>query len=88
VTTGRVYRLQLLLTLASVVLGSQSRWTHDHILLSQIRDSTYLEDQVPVLYPPGTGRSSYNHRHWVPFTSPFTTRRTTMEVFEPTSTQE
>jgi hypothetical protein len=31
---GRVYRLELLLALASaVILGSKSRRTHDHILL-------------------------------------------------------
>jgi hypothetical protein len=36
---GRVCRLQLLLALASaVILGSESRLTRDHILLSQIRD--------------------------------------------------
>jgi hypothetical protein len=41
---GQVCRLQLLLVLASaVILGSQSRGTHDHILLSQIRDSPNLE---------------------------------------------
>jgi hypothetical protein len=35
----RVYRLQLLLALTSaVILGSESRGTSDHILLSQIRD--------------------------------------------------
>jgi hypothetical protein len=35
----RVCRLQLLLVLASpVILGSESRGTRDHILLSQIRD--------------------------------------------------
>jgi hypothetical protein len=46
---GRVCRLQLLLALASaVILGPKSRETHDHILLSQIRDSQILEDQVPV----------------------------------------
>jgi hypothetical protein len=39
----------LLLVLASaVILGSKSRGTHDHILLSQIRVSPNLEDQVPV----------------------------------------
>jgi hypothetical protein len=38
-TRGRVCCLQLLLTLASaVILGSESRGTRDHILLSQIRD--------------------------------------------------
>jgi hypothetical protein len=36
---GRVCRLQLLLALASaVILGSESRGTRDHILLSQFRD--------------------------------------------------
>jgi hypothetical protein len=38
-TRGRVCRLQLLLALASaVILGSESRGTRDHIVLSQIRD--------------------------------------------------
>jgi hypothetical protein len=37
-TRGRVCRLQLLLALVSaVILGSESRGTRDHILLSQIR---------------------------------------------------
>jgi hypothetical protein len=45
---GWVYRLKLLLVLPSaVILRSESRGTHDHILLSQIRDSSNLEDQVP-----------------------------------------
>jgi hypothetical protein len=53
--------LQLLLVLASsVILRSESRGTHDHILLSQIRDSPHLESQVPQeqgvpKIPPGTG---------------------------------
>jgi hypothetical protein len=63
---GCVCRLQLLPALASVViLRSESRGTHDHILLSQIRDSPQLggpgpciytpqEDNGPVI-PPGTG---------------------------------
>jgi hypothetical protein len=38
-TRGRIYRLQILLVLASaVIFGSESRGTRDHILLSQIRD--------------------------------------------------
>jgi hypothetical protein len=37
---------------SAVILGSESRWTHDIILLSQIRDSPNLEGQVPVfIYP-------------------------------------
>jgi hypothetical protein len=35
------------------------------------------------LYPPGTGWSSYTPRHWVPFLSPPTTRRATVELFDP-----
>jgi hypothetical protein len=52
-TRERVCRLQLLLVLASaVILGSESRGTRDHILLSQIRDSPNLEGQVPVFISP------------------------------------
>jgi hypothetical protein len=52
-TRGWICRLQLLLALASAVrLRSVSRGTHDHILLSQIRDSPNLESQVPVLISP------------------------------------
>jgi hypothetical protein len=50
---GCVCRLQLLLAFASaLILGSESRGTHDHILLSQIRDSPNLEGQVPVFIIP------------------------------------
>jgi hypothetical protein len=50
---GRICRLRLLLVLAStVILGSKSHWTHDHILLSQIRDSPNLDGQVPVYVSP------------------------------------
>jgi hypothetical protein len=72
---GWVCRLQLLLALANtVVLRSKSRGTHDHNLLSQIRDSSNLEDRSPYLYPPGTGWPSYTPRHWVPFRIPASTR--------------
>jgi hypothetical protein len=75
--------LQLPLTLGSaVILGYESRGTHDRTLLSQIRDSLNLEGQVPVFISPGTGWPSYTPRHWVPFLSPPTTRRATVEVFE------
>jgi hypothetical protein len=40
----------------------------------------------PYLYPPRTRWPSYNPRHWVPFSSPPTTRRATVEVLEPAST--
>jgi hypothetical protein len=52
-TRGRVCRLQLLLVLAStVILGSESHGTRDHILLSQIWDSPNLEGQIPVFLSP------------------------------------
>jgi hypothetical protein len=87
-TRGRVCRLQLLLDLASaVILRSESLGTHDHILLSQIRDSLNLEGQVPVFMSPRNGWPNCTTRHWVPFSSPATTRRATMEVFEPASTR-
>jgi hypothetical protein len=86
-TRGRVCRLQLLLALASAVIHrSVSRGAHDHVFLSQIRDFPNLEDQVRI-YPPGTEWPSYTPRHWVPFSSPSTTRRATVEVFEPSSTR-
>jgi hypothetical protein len=57
-TRGWVCRLQLLLVLASaVILSSESRETHDHILMFQIRDSPrpriYIpqEQGSPVIHP-------------------------------------
>jgi hypothetical protein len=58
-----VCRLLLLLALASVViLRSESRGDHDHILLSQIRDSTNLESQVPVFISSGNRVARYPFR--------------------------
>jgi hypothetical protein len=52
-TRGRVCRLQLFLALTSAaILGSESHGTHDHILLSQIRESSNLESQVPLFISP------------------------------------
>jgi hypothetical protein len=44
---------------SAVILGSEYRRTHDHILLSQIRDSPNLQGQVPVFISPGTGWPGY-----------------------------
>jgi hypothetical protein len=50
---GWVCRLQLLLVLGSAfILKSESRRTHDFILLSQIREFPNLEDQMPVFTSP------------------------------------
>jgi hypothetical protein len=52
-TRGWDCRLQLLLVLArAIILRSESRGIHDHILLSQIRDSSNLEGQVPIFISP------------------------------------
>jgi hypothetical protein len=52
-TRGWICLLQMLLVLASaIILKSESHGTHDHILLSQIRDSLNLEDQVPAFISP------------------------------------
>jgi hypothetical protein len=52
-TRGGVCLSQLLLVLASaVILRSERRGTHDHILLSQIRDSTNQEGQIPIFIFP------------------------------------
>jgi hypothetical protein len=57
-TRGRVCHLQLLLAFAgTVILGSEPRGTRDHILLSQIRDSSKLGGggPVPVFIPQEQG---------------------------------
>jgi hypothetical protein len=51
-TRGWVCRLLLLALASAVILRSESYGTHDHILLSQIRDSPDLKDQVPVFISP------------------------------------
>jgi hypothetical protein len=87
-TRGWVCHLQLLLALASaVILWSESRGTHDHILLSQIRNSPNLEGQVPVFIVPRNRGGGYTLRHWVSFLATPTTRRDTVDVFDPASTQ-
>jgi hypothetical protein len=65
-TRERVCRLQFLLVVGSaVILGSQSRVTRDHILLSQIQTPPVWRGRSPYLYPPGTGWPNYTPRHWV-----------------------
>jgi hypothetical protein len=41
----------------------------------------------PYSYPPGIGWPSFIPGHWVPFPSPLTTLRATVEVFQPASTR-
>jgi hypothetical protein len=84
---GFVRCLQFPLGLASaVILRSEFRGTHDHILLSQIRDSPNLEGQVLIFLSAGTEWPSYTPRPWLPSTPPPTTRRAIVKVFEPAYT--
>jgi hypothetical protein len=86
-TRGRVCRLHLLLALASaVILGFEFRGTHDHILLSQVRDSPNLEGQVSVFISP-RNRVVQLYPQVLGLSSPSTTLRTPVEVFKPTSTR-
>jgi hypothetical protein len=49
----KVCHLQFLVVFVSaVILGCESRGTHDHILVSQIQDSSNLEGQVAVFISP------------------------------------
>jgi hypothetical protein len=84
-TRERVCHLQLLLVLASAVnLGSESLRTREHILLSQIPHSPNLEGQVTLFISPRNKVAQLYPWRWIPFASPPTTRRVTVEVFEPT----
>jgi hypothetical protein len=86
-TRGWVCRLQLLLALASaVILGSASCGTW-HFTASDLRLPQTWRARSPYLYLPGTGWPSYTPRHWAPFSSPPTTRRATVEVFDRASTR-
>jgi hypothetical protein len=44
--------------------------------------------RFPYLYPPGTAWPGYTPRHWVSLSLPPTTRRVTVELFDPTSTRD
>jgi hypothetical protein len=59
-------------------------WPHFTVSDSRLPN---LEARFPYLYSPRTGWPSYTLRHWVLFSSPSTTRRTTVEVFHPASTR-
>jgi hypothetical protein len=87
-TSERVCRLLLRLAVArAVILGSESRGTRDHISLSQIRDSHNLEIQVPVFISPRSRVAQLYPQALGSFPSPPSTRRATVEVFEPASTR-
>jgi hypothetical protein len=91
VSCGFVYvgasRLQLLLDLANaVILGSEFRGTRAISYCFKFKTPPTWRAGFAYLCPPGTGWPSYTPRNWVHFSSPATTRRATVEVFEPAST--
>jgi hypothetical protein len=53
----------------------------------RIENPSTLKTRFPYLFPPGTAWPGYTPRHWVRFSSPPTTRRATVEVYEPASTR-
>jgi hypothetical protein len=89
-TRGEVCLLYMLLILVSAVfLGSESLGTRDHIVLSQIWDFSFRR----LLRLAG---SRWRYSTWpyctvsdlrLPFSSPPTTRRVMVEVFDPASTR-
>jgi hypothetical protein len=82
-----VCRLQLLLVLASaVILGSGSRGTHDHLLLSQVLDSPNLEGQVPLFISPRNSLARLYPQALGSLFVVYYDRRSTVEVFERAST--
>jgi hypothetical protein len=87
-TRGWVYHLQLLLVLASAVfLKSKSCGAYNHILLSQIWDFPNLECQVSVFISPRKRVAQLYLQTLGSFSSPPTTRRATVEVFQLASTR-
>jgi hypothetical protein len=77
-----VCRLQLLLVLASqVILGSESRGTHEQILLSQIRDSPNLEGKFPAFMCHKNRVARLYLEALGSLSSPPMTPRATVEIF-------
>jgi hypothetical protein len=87
-TRERICHLQLLLVLASAaILVSKSRRILTIFYCLIFETPPTWRARSPYLYPSGTGWPSYTLSHWNPFSSPPTTRRATVEVFEPASTR-
>jgi hypothetical protein len=83
-----VWRLQLLLVLASaVILRFESVGLTTIFYFSDMRLPQH-EGPGPRFYIPRNRVAGYTPRHWVPFSSPATTRRVTVEVFKPTCTRD
>jgi hypothetical protein len=77
-TRGRVCNLLLQF---AVTLGYKFRRIHDHILLSHLRLPQSGGPGSHIFAPQGQGGPVIPPGYWVPFSSPLTTRRATVEVF-------
>jgi hypothetical protein len=88
VTRAWVCHLQLLLVPASTQSFSSPSPVGLMTAFYCLRFETpqTLKTRSPYLYPSGTGWPGFTVRHWVPFSSPPTTLRATVEVFDPAST--
>jgi hypothetical protein len=64
------------------------RDSRPHFTVSDSRLPSTWRARSSYLYSPGTGWPSYTPRHCVLFSSPPTTRRATVEVFDTASTQD
>jgi hypothetical protein len=62
-------------------------WSYFTISDSRLSQPGALGPRV-YIYPTGTRWPTYIPTHWVPFSSPPTTRRDAVEVFEPASTRD
>jgi hypothetical protein len=82
-TKGRVRNLLLLLVLASAV----PRDSRPHFIVPILETLPTWRARSPYLYLSETGWPRYTPGQWVSFPSPLTTRRATVEVFYPVSTQ-
>jgi hypothetical protein len=77
----------LLALVSAVILGSESRGLMTIFYCLRFKTPPTWRSKPPYLYTPGTEWPIYTPRHWVPFSSPLTTRRATVEAFEPVSTR-
>jgi hypothetical protein len=89
-TRRRVCNLLLLLVLASAVPARVCvpRDSRPYFIVPILETSPTWKARFPYLYLLGTGWPRYTPGHWVPFPSPLTTRRATVEVFYPASIRE
>jgi hypothetical protein len=80
----RVCNLLLLLVLAS----ADQRDSRPYFIVPILETPPTWKVRSLYLYPPGPGWPRYTPGHWVPFLSPLTTCKATVEVFYSASTRE